>query len=49
MSNGLTQQQMATILGLDIDDYLLVAFTHPDTTSEQYWLVSSKFDRLLKI
>lgn len=32
MSNGLTQQQMATILGVDIDDYLLVAFTHPDTT-----------------
>jgi len=49
MSNGLTQQQMATILAVDIDDYLLVVFTHPDTTSEQYWLVSSKFDRLTEL
>jgi len=49
MSNGLTQQQMATILGVDIDDYLLVAFNHPDTTSEQYRLVSNKFDRLTEL
>ena len=47
MSNGLTQQQMATILGVDIDDYLLVAFTHPDTTSEQYQLVGSRFNKLI--
>ena len=44
--HDLTQSQMAKMLGIDLNAYLLVTFNHPKVTAEDYQLVQERYNEL---